>query len=408
MKSFGMILVVGTALSIPSGACATTWYVHPNPDSGDATTIQAGINLATEGDTVLVAAGTYFEHDVLMKSGVTLASESGPEVTTIDAEQQGRAISCNAVDNTAHIHGFTITGGVTGSTWPDDIGAGILCEGSSRYAAGPVITGCVFCHNSASSSGGGRGCYSCSVTLDSCTFFDNSAGVGGGAYCGQQSELHWNHCLLFGNSASGTGGGIQCDWAYLELTNCTLSGNSAGSTGGGIDCSDQGTLFFYNTIITFSTSGEAVRCGGDCTLDYVSCCDIYGNAGGDWVDCLALYADINGNFSADPLFCDAGNGDYRLRWCSPCLDPPGCGQFGAFGLGECSRIWHVPEEALTIQAGIDSAKCGDTVEVACGTYYEHDIVMKSGITLRSETGLADCATIDAPVIPTGQGTCRIR
>jgi hypothetical protein len=60
-----------------------------------------------------------------------------------------------------------------------------------------------------------------------------------------------------------------------------------------------------------------------------------------------------------------------------------------------ARTWLVPAEAPTIQAGIDSAVAGDVVEVSCGTYEEHDILMKGGIELRSSTGLPDCVAIDA-------------
>jgi len=49
----------------------------------------------------------------------------------------------------------------------------------------------------------------------------------------------------------------------------------------------------------------------------------------------------------------------------------------------------------TIQDAIDAAAPGDTVAIECGTYYEYGLVMKEGVTLRSETGDTSCVTIDA-------------
>jgi hypothetical protein len=60
-----------------------------------------------------------------------------------------------------------------------------------------------------------------------------------------------------------------------------------------------------------------------------------------------------------------------------------------------AATWHVPADAPSIKAGLDLAAAGDVVEVACGTYYEHDLVMPGGVTLRSATGDPACVTIDA-------------
>jgi len=75
-------------------------------------------------------------------------------------------------------------------------------------------------------------------------------------------------------------------------------------------CSSDVTL--ENSILAFSTQGEAVHCwsNGSATL---SCCDVYGNAGGNWVDCIAGQEGQDGNICADPLFCDPDGGDFTLH-----------------------------------------------------------------------------------------------
>ncbi len=67
----------------------------------------------------------------------------------------------------------------------------------------------------------------------------------------------------------------------------------------------------------------------------LSCCNVYGNVGGDWVDCIAGQYGINGNLSEDPLFCDLYNDDLTLCGNSPCLpDSNDCEVLiGAYGEG---------------------------------------------------------------------------
>ncbi len=60
-----------------------------------------------------------------------------------------------------------------------------------------------------------------------------------------------------------------------------------------------------------------------------------------------------------------------------------------------AAVWYVPGDAPTISGGLALALSGDTVEVACGVYYEHSLLMPESVTLRSATGQADCVVIDA-------------
>ncbi len=67
-----------------------------------------------------------------------------------------------------------------------------------------------------------------------------------------------------------------------------------------------------------------------------------------------------------------------------------------------AAIRHVNPEGTgeypTIAAALAAAAAGDTVELACGTYYENDLELPDGLLLRGEGGLASCATIDGQLL----------
>lgn len=117
------------------------------------------------------------------------------------------------------------------------------------------------------------------------------------------------------------------------LSNCTLAGN-VGEWGAGLVL-DSGDFEIRNTIVSFNLGGEGIRC--DLGNPVLTCCDVYGNEGGDWVGCIADQFGVNGNISESPLFCDPQNGNYTIRSDSPCapFSPPNeeCDLIGAWPVG---------------------------------------------------------------------------
>ena len=92
-------------------------------------------------------------------------------------------------------------------------------------------------------------------------------------------------------------------------------------------------------IVSYSTQGEGIYCDGS-PIPVFTCCDIYGNAGGDYVTCLSGLDGVDGNFSACPSFCNVEAGDFFICDGSPCAPgnhPAGheCGLIGALGVA-CS------------------------------------------------------------------------
>jgi predicted outer membrane repeat protein len=400
------------SLATPS-SLARTWYITPD-GTGDAPTIQAGVDSAAAGDTVFIAPGTYTDctHDsgdgtlacAILKSGVSLLGETGnPVDVTIDAQGIGRVLRLVNGVQAVEIRGLTITNGSAAAAQISDFGGGLFCENSSviladcRFAANDganagggvwlgscplaVVDGCEFegnqaangaglyCHTSTASltgctflnnvgqKGGGLRCHQSSLEVIASLFTGNIADLGGAYYCG--SSVSGTACSFSGNTASTQGGAVYWDGGGV-LTGCTLRGNSApqggamytrqpltvlGCTfaynsalqGGGVHSANLSRPELIRTIVAYSASGGAVF--GDATL---TCCDVFGNVGGDWTGFLAPQLGSDGNFSGAPEFCDGPNGNLTLSGNSPCLpgnhpDGATCGLIGALGEG-CGPI----------------------------------------------------------------------
>jgi predicted outer membrane repeat protein len=219
MKDFLLSLIFVSVLIFSidiSPALAKTWHVP-----GDASTIQGGINIASAGDTVLVACGTYNDHDITMKSRVRLLSATGqPGCVTIDAQQQGRVFYCRFSAPATRIEGFTITGGSVPYSPDEGNGGGIYCLDNSS----PWIVNCIITDNFADWNGGGVCCNSnSSAKFVDCIVTNNEAGNGGsGMMFNNNSDAILTNCTISDNVGNGIWTG---NFSAPELTNCTVSGN---------------------------------------------------------------------------------------------------------------------------------------------------------------------------------------
>ncbi|KPJ60579.1 MAG: hypothetical protein AMJ46_06195 [Latescibacteria bacterium DG_63] len=342
MKGLLLVCLFCSLVLCLSTAEARTWYINPD-GSGDAPTIAAGISSATAGDTVLVACGTYYESCVQMKSGVCLRSITGlPDCVIIDADKHDSVMYGSYLESGTRVEGITLLRG--SAAWsPSNPARGGGMQLTDSYVR---IASCAFVSNEAGwGYGGGLCCTGGSPIVTDCTFSQNSALRGGGVYFSSLIDpLFLTRCVFFDNSANAGGGGLCCSGS-AALTSCTLSGNSA-SAGGGIywtgrvtrSPTQQMSLILTNVTLAFATQGGAIWPEFPELVPDLGCCDIYGNAGGDWVGGIAGQEGINGNFSLDPLFCDVAGDNYTLMQCSPCAPgnhPDGweCGLIGALPVG---------------------------------------------------------------------------
>ncbi len=273
----GILAGLGVMLGVVCGEAA---FADEHKVPSQYATIQAAINAAGDGDTVLVGDGTYTGTDNknLAWSGkyITVKSENGAGKSIIDCGNAGRAFRLEDLPAGGNeIIGFTIENGQVSENGSD--GGGIWCENSS-----PAVMDCVI--------------KECDV-----------AGSGGAIYCAEGSAPVITSCLISGNAAGEDGGGIACCSASTPaIRNCTIVANEAGENGGGIHCSGSSTSPTVTGCILWNDGAEMyLESSASATVTY-----------------SAVEADYSGmgNIDSSPSFCNADNDDYRLRPNSPCID----------------------------------------------------------------------------------------
>ena len=329
----------------------TTWHVDDDctpPGAGTEfdpfCTIQDAVDATSDGDTVLVAPGTYTgdgNRDIsLFGRIITLRSTEGPEATTIDIEGNPQSIHrgfflIHGETTDTVIEGFTITNayliGDTGGTGPGGGGGGAIYIRDSS----PTIRNCIIRENISATlsppfpvDGRGAGIYidgGSSALIENCIVADNMADRrGGGMYIGyENSTVGVRNCLVSGNTngVNYPGGGVYLTFGTTTISNTTIVKNTSGGAGGGILAEGSEPLL-TNCILWENQAGpkypgQQIAINGAATVT-ISYSTVEGGLGG-----VEGPGQLNwgpGMIDSDPLFSNPENNDYHLLHGSPCID----------------------------------------------------------------------------------------
>ncbi len=187
--------------------------------------IQAGINVAGTGDTVLVANGTYSgagnTNLNFLGKAITVKSSGGAGGCVINCGNSSRAFHFSMLEGpTSVVDGFTIRNGFSG-----DKGGGIYCQSST-----PTILNCIFDNNVCLGEGGAICCTQLllfDMTITGCSFTNNSAAAGGGIYCSENTRAVTVNGGIFSANSAVSGGGIHCEDTETNISGPAFTGNQA-------------------------------------------------------------------------------------------------------------------------------------------------------------------------------------
>ncbi|WFN34534.1 right-handed parallel beta-helix repeat-containing protein [Methanogenium sp. S4BF] len=374
----------------------TTYYVSGD-GSGDFTTIQAAVDAAADGDTIIVRDGTYQENVDVTKS-LLIRSENGASVTTLYSVAKDSGFDIIAADVT--IDGFTITT-VTGKG-----NYGIYVHGADgALIINNTVQNCRECVKIESSSGN-------TVTNNILSVSNNAANNVFWLADASNNLIYKNDFNLGAVTVEGTSTGnvwsspVAVKYRIDGAIHTSVLGNhwngytGSDTTGDGIGEEPytiaDGNVDAYPLVnsqvdyvteelpegisVTISPLRPGLQ-GGE-TLSFSA--SAFDNAGALIDDATFSWISSNttvGTIDANGVFTAAAPGTTTIT-----ASYAGASASTDLTVG---RVWYVDDSGgadfITIQAAVDAAGEGDYVVVRDGIYNESVSITKA-LTLRSENG----------------------
>ncbi len=333
----------------PAGRCAEHLVL---PDgTGDFPTIRAAIAAAAAGDVIFLGDGVFRGADnrnlSYLGKTLTIRSRSGnPDACRIDCHTsdpgpQRGFLFVQGEEPKARLEAVSIWNGEVELAGQDG-GAILIAPGSSA-----TLVNCTFFGNRAVH---GAAIYiddESTTRIEGCRFLFNTADQhGGGLQVNGQSWVEVEDCIFWRNWAR-WGGALGCDYAIVLDRGNTYAQNGSSST-----CAVGaygGSIVMERSIVAFTTNGAAID--NETGTVWLYCCDLFGNAGGDWIGWLGVQLGVEGNICADPQFCDLPLGILDVRESSPCRPALAAACEGTCGRMGAGRVGCGPGDGCGPRAG---------------------------------------------------------
>ncbi len=333
--------------------------------------IQDAINAATKGTCIVLKDGNYqgvgnqsISIPDNTKERISLISEHGPALCTIDCQNLGPAFLLDRKANSVYFEGITIRDGMAAT--PAQPSTPTLGGAINLWQSSPTFKNMVFYSNEAD-WGGGAFLFQSDPVFLNCVFRQNTGQSLGGAFACLYSDPKFINCTFFGNDVSASfsqeGRALSLTASNPEITNCILWNG-----GSGLEIDILHPASQSNPIIRFSNI-----------------------QGGGFLG--------QGNINTTPLFVSPATGNFALRTGSGCIDSgtamsgladdiegtprPQGAQFdigayeGSQAMGNAAaypagpNLWvdvNGSGDFTDIQSAINYASPGDIIGVVQGTY----------------------------------------